>query len=74
MEIPIASTSVDQLPAELPLKYDDICNIVGHLYLDSYHRISVLEDQFKSIIKTYVEQNQQLQQDNEILKKQLENG
>ncbi len=74
MEIPISAISPDQLPAETPLKYDAICRIIGSLYLDSIHRISTLEEHFKSIIASYAERNEQLMTENNILKSKLENG
>jgi regulator of replication initiation timing len=73
MEIPISTASHDQLPAETPIKLDEIYRIIGSLYLDSYRRVSTLESHFKSIISQYVDDNNNLRSENEELKKALNN-
>ncbi len=72
MEIPITAISPDQLPAETPIKWDEICKIVGNLYLESYRRVSTMESHFQSIVSQYIDRNNSLQQENDILKKTLE--
>jgi phage host-nuclease inhibitor protein Gam len=74
MEIPITAISPNQLPAETPLKLDEIYRIIGSLYLDSYHKISTLEDHFKTIIEQYADQLNQLKQENDGLRRTLEDN
>ena len=71
MEIPIQAISADKLNIESPIKYDDICRLVGHLYIDSYVRANSMEENFKSIVRQYTEQYEQLSNENAMLKKSL---
>lgn len=72
MEIPIQAVSPSSLSAETPLKYDEICRLIGNLYLESYIRVSGLESHFKSLMQQYHETNMQLSQETLMLKQALE--
>lgn len=74
MQIPISTMTPDQLPAETPIKWDDVCKIVGSLYLDSYHRVSTLESHFRSILEQLEQQNTELSRENGILKQELDSA
>lgn len=63
---------VGQLPQERPITYDEICRIIGSLYLDSHRRISILEEQLNSIKKDADERIKLLIQENANLKKELD--
>ena len=73
--IPVDMVSPDQLPKEKGLSYDEISRVVGSLYLDSHHRISIMQEQFSAVTGEYEakirEMNAQivrLQKDNTALK------
>jgi len=74
LEIPVQAVSPDQLPAEKPIKWDDICRIVGNLYLDSYQRVSAIEDHARGIMAQYADRINDLTQENGQLKKALEDA
>jgi len=50
--LPIDSVPIDQLPQEKGWSLKEINEIVGGLYLNSYHRASAMEEQFNSILST----------------------
>ncbi len=66
--------SPEQLQAEKPINYDEICRIVGSLYLDSYHRVSAIEEHAKSIIQEYANRIEDLTLENGQLRKSLEDA
>jgi len=51
--IPIQAVDADQLPREKGWSYDEIARIVGSLYLDSHHRLSLAEEQFAAVSDEY---------------------
>ena len=52
-------------------KYDDICKIVGNLYLDSLHRIQTMETHNNSVIEHFRAQNSDLMQEVKDLQSEL---
>ena len=86
--MPVQAVEADKLPRESGWSYKEICNIVGNLYLDSYHRVSNMEEEFESIINDYQSKLMQMQAEIEkknsyiedlnsqviALKKELEHG
>lgn len=70
-QIPISAVSPDQLPAETPLKYDELCRVVGALYLDAHHRESTMKEHFLSIVQNYTQKIEELTLENGQLKKAL---
>lgn len=71
--IPIETASLDQLPVDKPLKYDEICRIIGGLYLSTNHRIIVMEEQFKVYVESLQNKVKQLSGEILSLRKELEN-
>lgn len=53
--------------------YDEIAKIVGNLYLDSHKQISLREEQFQVVHRELTKRVQQLEAENTMLKKLLEN-
>ena len=70
-QVPVDAVDADQLPRERGLKYDDIARIIGSLYLDSHHRIQVIEEQFQAVVSDLQNKIEQLQIENNLLKDQL---
>ena len=56
-----------EIPAETPIKYDDICQVVGHLYLDSFHQRHTMETHFKAMLSQLQAQNATLMQEVKML-------
>jgi len=71
MDLPVHAISPDKLPAESPIQIEEIYQVIGSLYLDSYHRMKSLEQQAKSVIQQYAEDNNRLKQENDVLKQAL---
>jgi|TARA_R110002020_G_scaffold69203_1_gene180270 hypothetical protein len=57
---------------ENPFKYDDICQIVGHLYLDSFHKSQTMELHATSMIEQLRTQNSTLIKEVKELEEELE--
>lgn len=53
------------------LQYEDICKIVGNLYLDSFHVKQGVESQFKTVVESLKTQITTLINDNAELEKEL---
>lgn len=51
--IPVQSVDADQLPREKGLAYDEVCKIIGSLYLDSHHAVAIREEQFNAVSDEY---------------------
>ena len=49
-QVPVDSVNVDQLPKESALTYDEMCVIVGSLYIDNHHQIKIIKEQSTSLI------------------------
>lgn len=60
-QIPMQAVSPDQLPREKALSYDEVATIVGSLYLDSHHQISVMNEQFQAVADEYEKQMYDMQ-------------
>ena len=59
-------------PSSSSIKYDDICQIVGHLYLDSFQRTKATETQGNTIMEHLRNQNDALVKEVRELELQLE--
>ena len=70
--IPIEMIDIGQLPQERSITYDEICRIIGSLYLDSHRRMSILEEQLLIIKKDADSRLKDLLQENTNLKKELD--
>jgi hypothetical protein len=69
--IPIQAVDADQLPREHGISYDEVAYIIGSLYLDSHHRVKVLEEQFSAVSEEYKQQLSYSQASESELKKQV---
>lgn len=52
-QIPVPVVDPDQLPREKNWTYSEMSRIVGNLYLESYKRSSIMEEQFGAMIDEY---------------------
>lgn len=71
-KVPIDMVDADQLPRETALKYEELCMLVGSLYIDSNHRISTIQEQAKAIHTQLQEQIIELRKDNVKLRERLD--
>jgi hypothetical protein len=49
-QVPVQVVDPDQLPKEKNWTYQEMCRIVGNLYLEAHKRSSLMEEQFNSIL------------------------
>ena len=70
--VPVNAVDPDQLKPEAPLKYDFICKIIGELYLESFRRTSLVEDQAKSLVDKLNQEAEMLRKEVRDLRKKLE--
>ena len=49
-KIPVNAMGADELPRETPLKYDDICRVIGDLYLRLNMNDSTSKEQFEAVV------------------------
>ena len=54
------------------LKYDDVCKVVGHLYLDSIHKTQTMELHAKTMLEQLRTQNATLIKEVQDLEAELE--
>jgi t-SNARE complex subunit (syntaxin) len=73
-QIPVEMKDVDQLPQEKAWKLDDICKMVGRLYLESHHQTEIMNEQFQSAMKHIQERLQFYVEENDRLKRELQDG
>jgi len=71
-KVEVNPVEADQLQVENPINYDQICTIVGTLYLDSIRNNRMLEAKAKSLLNQLNEQLDALRQENQELRKLLE--
>lgn len=71
--IPMQAVSPDQLPHEKGLTYDEVCRVIGSLYLDSHHQMQVREDQFQAMAEEYEKRVLQAQAEREGHKREVDN-
>ena len=57
---------------EQSFQYDDVCRIVGHLYLDSFHKVQAVELQAQNMLEQLRIQNTTLIKEAEELEAELE--
>ncbi len=57
---------------ENSIQYEDICKIVGRLYLDSFHRVQTVEAQASNMIEQLRVQNADLIKEAQELESELE--
>ena len=69
---PVDAVDAHTLPAETPWKWDEVCRLVGSLYLESHHRYSSLETHAKSITRQLDEQRRVLVKENEAMQKDID--
>lgn len=70
-QIPIDVVDADQLPRETALKYEELCMLVGSLYIDSNHRVRTIEEQAKAIHLQLRDQIVELRKENTKLREML---
>ena len=58
--------------SENSIQYEDICKIVGRLYLDSFHRVQTMENQAANTIEQLRIQNANLIKEAQELGNELE--
>lgn len=68
----VEAVSPDNLPKTAALKYDTICQAIGHLYLDSLHTRQSMEANFQSVLEQLRAQNLDMAQEIQHLREQLE--
>lgn len=73
-QIPIETAEPNQLSVDSALKYEEICFIIGSLYLDSHHRTKVMRDQQVMMDEQMKDRIKQLMQENQALRQELANG
>lgn len=69
--VPIDMIDADQLPRETALKYEELCLLVGSLYINSHHDISTLKEQFTAVRLQLEKKIRELAQENKMLREQL---
>lgn len=50
-QVPIGMVEPDQLPRENPIKFDEVCRIIGELYFRAHHQEATQAEQFQVIVK-----------------------
>lgn len=78
-QIPVQMADADNLPREKNWTYNEMCRIVGNLYLEAHKRSSLMEEQFNAVVgeakRIHNENQRQLAQaleENARLKAELE--
>jgi len=71
-QVEVDAVAADKLPVEHPITYDQICSIVGALYLDGIRKSKGVEEQAKSLLNQLNDQLQSLREENTKLKTKLE--
>jgi len=66
-QVPIDMVTPNELPRESPIKFDEVCRIIGELYFRVHHQESTQAEQFKAVvgqlqerIQGYIEENNRL--------------
>lgn len=67
----IDAVDAENLPPQTPWKWEEVCKLVGSLYLESHHRHSTLETHAKSITRQLDEQRRVLVRENEAMQKAM---
>ena len=67
-KIEVDPVDADKLPVEQPITYEDICRIVGTLYLDGIRKSKGIEEQAKSLLNQLNGQMESLREENTRLK------
>jgi hypothetical protein len=70
-QVPIDMIDADQLPRETALKYEELCLLVGSLYIDSHHKVSTMQEQFGAIKAQLENKLRELARENQALREQL---
>ena len=70
-QIPLDVVDADKLPIEHPITYDEICRIIGSLYLDGIRKSKGIEGQAKNLLNQLNGQMELLREENSKLKKQI---
>ena len=70
-QVEVDAVTAEKLPVEHPITYDQICSIVGALYLDGIRKSKGIEEQAKSLLNQLNEQLESLREENTKLRKQL---
>ena len=70
--VEVNPVDADKLQVENPISYEQICTIVGTLYLDSIRNNKSLELKAKSLLNQLNDELEDLRGENRELKKQLE--
>jgi hypothetical protein len=73
-QVPIEMMDADQLPRETPLKYEEVCFVVGSLYLDSHLRMKLMKEQMDGFRDVMSKRMQDLVEENMRLKQELQHG
>jgi len=47
-QVPIDAVEATDLPRETPIKYDEVCKLIGDLYFRLHHQESTQQEQFKA--------------------------
>jgi hypothetical protein len=70
-KVPIDMVDADQLPRETALKYEELCLLVGSLYIDSHHKVTTMQEQFGAIKAQLEHKLRELARENQALREQL---
>jgi|TARA_R110000744_G_scaffold203280_1_gene322144 hypothetical protein len=63
-KIEVEPVDADRLPIEQPITYEDICRIVGTLYLDGIRKSKGIEEQAKSLLNQLNGELESLREEN----------
>jgi hypothetical protein len=70
-QVPIDAVNPDELPRRTPIKYEDLCRIIGDLYVQMHNQDSTQQEQFKAVLSQMQERMQGHIAENERLKAEL---
>ena len=70
-KVEVDPVDADKLPIEQPITYEDICRIVGSLYLDGIRKSKGVEEQAKSLLGQLNGQLESLREENTKLRNEL---
>ena len=70
-QVPIDTVNPDELPHDIPLNYDEVCRLVGNLYIQMSQQRRAMNDQFQAVSKQLQARLQHYAEENSRLKTEL---
>lgn len=71
-KMPVDAVDASQLPTEAPLKYEEICRMMGHLYIQSQMQVKSSSEQAHTVVQHLKDQLGEANQHIENLTKELD--